>query len=360
MRRMRAGAAATAGVVLVGTLAGCGGDGGSGTGPGTFDVRTVRALPDRAAEARTFSFEMTKAYLIGTDGDLEVGYRGSVDVAAHQAAIEADVTDFVAEILFPMSQIGAESEDADGPPDEVIVPMVADGEVAYAEVGVISDLAPEGQRRPDDPRWVRYGPDHVGDGGSSFTGLMTTADPEAILALLAAATGDVETVGDEDVRGEPATHLRARVDLATAREQAPEDHRAMIDDLAGEGDAQVDEVPVDVWVGEDGLLRRFAVEIERDGTVTTDSPGGPPLPSDAAGALTTLAYEAFDYGEPVEIEIPAADDVVDAPESEATGATGTTGSNDGEPGDSPTATSSEGSIPSRTATARPAPPPGPQ
>jgi hypothetical protein len=147
---------------------------------------------------------MTKAYLIGTDGDLEVTYRGSVDVAAHQAAIEADLTDVAAEILFPMSQIGAESEDADGSPDEVIVPMVADGEVGYAEVGVISDLAPQDQQRPERPRWVRYGPDDVSE-GSLLTGLMTTADPAATLALLAAATGDVETVGDEDVRGEPAT-----------------------------------------------------------------------------------------------------------------------------------------------------------
>jgi hypothetical protein len=257
---------------------------------------------------------MTTAYLIGTDGDLEITYRGAVDIAAHQAAIEADVTDFAADILIPMSQIGAGSEDADDPPDEVILPMVADGDVAYAQLGAISDLAPQDQQRPERPQWVRYGPDGISDEGSSFSGLMRTADPEAILALLAAATGDVETVGDEDIRGEPATHLRARIDLPAAREQAPEDHWAMIDDLAGEGDARVDEVPVDVWVGEDGLLRRFAVDIERDVTVSTETPGGPPLPSDAAGGVTSLAYEAFDYGEPVEIEIPAGDDVIDAPE----------------------------------------------
>jgi hypothetical protein len=330
MRRTRASAAAVAGVVLLGMLAGCGDDGGGGAGSGSFDVRTVRALGDRVAEAGTFSFEMTTGYLLGTDGDLDVTYRGSVDVAAHRAAVELDVTDVVAEVLFPMSQVGAGSEGVEGPPDEVIVPVVADGEIAYAEVGVISDLAPEGQQRPGAPRWVRYGPEDVGEEGSSLTGLVRTAEPEAILALLAAATGDVETVGDEDVRGEPATHLRARIDLAAAREQAPEDHWAMIDDLAGDGDARVDEVPVDVWVGEDGLLRRFAVEIGRDVAMTTDSPGGLPPVSDAAGALTSLTYEAFDYGEPVEIEVPAADDVMDAPVRESTG---TSGSGNGEPGD---------------------------
>jgi hypothetical protein len=42
--------------------------------------------------------------------------------------------------------------------------------------------------------------------------------------------------------------------------------------------------------------------------------------------VTSLAYEAFDYGEPVEIEIPAGDDVIDAPEDPRA-------SDDDEPGD---------------------------
>lgn len=319
-----------AAVALMAALAGCGGgeddDNDDGAGeddgvgntetqgggvPRTFDVQAVRALPDQVSDAATFSFEMTVAYVLGTDdGDVEITYRGSLDLAAHQAAVDADITDYVAQVLFPMSQIGAEDEDAEGPPDEVIVPMVADGDVAYAELGVLNDIAGESQR-PSMPRWVRYGPAELGDDGSSFAGLVSMADPEIILALLEAAAGEVETVGEEEVRDEPATHLRATIDLAAAREQAPERQWSMIDDIAGEGDARIDEVPVDVWVDEDGLLRRLTVEIDRDITMGTGPPGAP---SDAAGAIRWLSYEAFDYGEAVEVEIPDGDDVVDASE----------------------------------------------
>lgn len=329
MRRIRLGGAGLAAVTLVAALGGCGdddtGDGGSGGtqggggGSGTLDVQAVRALPEQAADAGTFSFETTTTYLFGPDDSMAFTYRGSVDVGAHRAALEADITDFVADFLLPMASIGSESEAGDAP-DEVVVPMVVDGDAAYAEIGVLNDIVPEDQRRPSMPRWVRYGPSDLESGGSAFTGVMRGADPEGLLALLAAADGEVETVGSEDVRGEPATHLRASIDLTAARERAPEDQRAMIDDLAGEGDARVDEVPVDVWVGEDGLLRRFAVEVERDATVTTESPGGPPRPPDAAGSITSLAYEAFDYGEPVEVELPADGDVIDAAELDDAGA----------------------------------------
>jgi hypothetical protein len=320
MPGIRAGAAGAAAVALVVALAGCGDDEDAGQsmqsdgGSGTFDVQAVRALPGQAADAGTFSFSMTTAYLLGSDRSLDLAYSGSVDVDSRQAAMEADITDFVADLLIPMSNIGSGSE-AEAPPDEVMMPMVLDGEVGYMEfVGVLNDIAPQDQRQPLLPRWVRFGPSDL-DGGSGFTGLMSAADPEGILALLGAASGEVETVGDEDVRGERATHLQASIDLAAAREQAPEDQWAMIDDLAGEGNAQVTEVPVDVWVGEDGRLRRFAVEIERDMTATTESPGGPPLPSDAAGSVTSLAYEVFDYyGEPIEVEIPADADVIEASE----------------------------------------------
>lgn len=323
-----------AAAALMAALAGCGGgedndsdnDDGAGNtetqgggAPRTFDVQAVRALPDQVADAATFSFEMTVVYVLGTDdGDVELTYRGSLDFDAHQAAIDADITDYAAQVLYPMSQIGAENEHAEGAPDEVIVPIVADGGVAYVELGVLDDIA-GGSQRPSMPRWARYEPAELGDDGSSFAGLVSMADPEIILALLEAAAGEVETVGEEEVRDEPATHLRATIDLAAAREQAPERQWSMIDDIAGQGDARIDEVPVDVWVDEDGLLRRLTVEIDRDITMGTGPPG---TPSDAAGSIRSLSYEAFDYGEPVEVEIPDGDDVLDASELTDRGSAG--------------------------------------
>src|SRR5690606_36590226 len=98
-RRGRAGAAGLAAVALVavGALVACGddagdggnadnadggadvdgdgdGDGDGGT-PAAFDVQAVKALPEQAADAGTFSFEMTVAYVLGVDRNIEYTYR---------------------------------------------------------------------------------------------------------------------------------------------------------------------------------------------------------------------------------------------------------------------------------------------
>ncbi|HEY8526766.1 MAG TPA: hypothetical protein VIL48_17480 [Acidimicrobiales bacterium] len=323
-RRGRAGAAGLAAVALVavGALVACGddagdggnadnadggadvdGDGDGGT-PAAFDVQAVKALPEQAADAGTFSFEMTVAYVLGVDRNIEYTYRGAVDVGAHQATLEADITSLVTDFLMPPGGSDA--------PDEVIVPMVVDGDVAYAElVGVLNDIAPPEERRTSLPRWVRMGPSDLEGPSSAFTGVVSAADPEGILALLESATGEVETVGREDVRGEPATHYRATLDLEAATQQAPDGRWALLDDLAGE-DGQITEVPVDIWVGDDGQLRRLAVETTPALTGTTAGDGASPLSS--IGTIRSLTYDAYDYGDPVRVEIPDPDDTIDASE----------------------------------------------
>jgi hypothetical protein len=84
-----------------------------------------------------------------------------------------------------------------------------------------------GAVRVEPEQRVRYGPDDLSDEGSSFSVLMRTAAPEVILALLEAATGEVETAGDEDVRGDSGDAPRASIDPVAALERAPEDECAM-------------------------------------------------------------------------------------------------------------------------------------
>ncbi|HEY8523959.1 MAG TPA: LppX_LprAFG lipoprotein [Acidimicrobiales bacterium] len=313
---MRFGAAALGAAALVAALAGCG-DGGGGDGGGphvrAVDLRAVRAVPDDVADAGTFSFEMTTTYLLGRIGGVGVTFGGSVDVDADRAALEADVTDFVTEFLIPISQAGRGPSPVDEPTEPVIVPIVVDGDVGYADLTALEELAPNDQRRADGRRWVRFGAEDVGVEGSPFAAITRLANPEGILALLGAATGDVETVGEDEVRGEPATHVQTTIDLAAARDQGPDGEWPMLDALAGEGDSRIDTVPVDLWIGEDGLLRRFRVEVEREAAARTNAPDGPPVAADAVGTIGSLTYEAFDYGEPVDVEVPDPDDVTDPP-----------------------------------------------
>ena len=73
-------------------------------------------------------------------------------------------------------------------------------------------------------------------------------------------------------------------------------------------------MPVDVWIDGDGLPRRMTVDM--GATFGSASAG------EDAGA--TMTIELFDYGQPVDIEIPSADEVT--PFSEVMGGLGGFGS----------------------------------
>lgn len=75
---------------------------------------------------------------------------------------------------------------------------------------------------------------------------LANEDPRALLQVLgnvqvaAAQLGSVEAVGSEEVRGEPATRYRTSVGFALGEPA---------------------EAPTEVWVGEDGLLRRASYTV---------------------------------------------------------------------------------------------------
>jgi hypothetical protein len=96
--------------------------------------------------------------------------------------------------------------------------------------------------------------------------------PEKLLGMLREASLETERVGEEDVRGEPTVRYRLTVNC----EQA---------DVGCSGTA----APVDVWIDDDGLVRR--IQLEDNGDPAT--------------------IEFFDFGAEVDIEPPPADQVTD-------------------------------------------------
>lgn len=131
------------------------------------------------------------------------------------------------------------------------------------------------------------------------------SDPSDTLAYLEGVTDEITEVGPEDVRGEPTTHYTAVVDLERAIEQAPQKARATIRqqlELLGSPT-----LPVDVWIDDDGLLRRQSFTI--DLTKAAASAEGPLEGADGASVKTTM--ELYDFGAPVEVAPPPAGEVTD-------------------------------------------------
>jgi hypothetical protein len=89
--------------------------------------------------------------------------------------------------------------------------------------------------------------------------------------MLRTASSETERIGEEDVRGEETVRYRLTVDCDGAQLDCSES------------------APVDVWIADDGVVRRIAL--------TDDS--------------SELTFEFFEFGADVVIEPPSADEVVD-------------------------------------------------
>ena len=209
-----------------------------------------------AVAEEPFAFEMTFA----GDG-IELSMTGFVDPATTRTKAEMDMSSML-------------PEGAGVPPK---ISMISEGTTAYL-------LVPVAPGAP--PQWAKIDAATLTKGATG--GLPSGTNPLDSFEQLRAVDAEIEDLGEEDVRGTKTTHFRTTLDLTKALDAVPDPRAAAA--LAG-----MDAVPVDVWLDEDDRPRRQRM--------TFELPGG-------LGKMT-LTIEAFDFGKPVDIELPPADQVVD-------------------------------------------------
>jgi hypothetical protein len=100
---------------------------------------------------------------------------------------------------------------------------------------------------------------------------LATLSPQKLLRLLQRSSSETERIGEEEIRGEATVGYRLTVDCEAAI-------------LECEGTA-----PVEVWIGDDGIVRRIVLD-------------------DDMGDVT---FEFFDFGAAVNIVAPPADEVIE-------------------------------------------------
>ena len=109
---------------------------------------------------------------------------------------------------------------------------------------------------------------------------------------------DAEKEGTEEVRGQPATHYSATVDLEKLQEQdIPEGVRSSLEatvELTG-----TSEIPFEVWLDEQDRMVRQRMEI--------------PVMMGATGEATPMTMDMtyYGFGRPVDIELPPPNKVMD-------------------------------------------------
>jgi hypothetical protein len=112
------------------------------------------------------------------------------------------------------------------------------------------------------------------------------------------ADGDADgaRVSGNEVHGTPSRHVRARLDLTGAAPGADGSNGggAPVSFEARLLAAGFESLPVDVWIGGDGTVRRLALTVE------------------GATALTTV-FDVYDVGGDITIDVPDPSDVITPP-----------------------------------------------
>jgi len=280
--------------LAIGGLAACSSGGqdvvrsGAGGAVAASDpAEALKQAAQKTTEAGTAKVAMTFGVTgVPGLGDTSLSIDGAVDSSTGQSAFTMDLSKLTAAL--PSSQqagVGALLGDGN-------VKIVTDGGDVYMQLGGLASLlgATTGQT------WIKV---PVGSDAASAVGA-PVGDGTEILKLLDQA-GGVTTVGTEQVRGVDTTHYQGTLDLASALAEASADQRSKAESELGKVgiDPSSATLPVDVWIGADGLVRRVKVGVE--GLQTTGSTAGSP------GGTVTIEF--YDFGQPVNITVPSADQV---------------------------------------------------
>lgn len=130
-----------------------------------------------------------------------------------------------------------------------------------------------------------------------------SSDPTQMLQALENESDSLQNLGAATVRGVPTVHYHAVVDLDKAARNAPAAVRAAVQ----RSDARLvamlgtHRMPMDVWIGQDGLVRRLAYHMS--------------VPVAATGGTMAMdvRLDMFDFGVPVHVTAPPARDVAELP-----------------------------------------------
>ena len=155
--------------------------------------------------------------------------------------------------------------------------------------------------------WIKIDLNQLGQSaGLDFESISqaSSGDPTQALQFLRGAGADVAEVGKEPVRGEATTHYRGSIDMNKAAAAAPPEQQQAFQKLA---QLYAQPLPVEVWIDGEGRLRKmtYAMDLSKLNPPPQATAGEKPTGS------FTFTMELFEFGTPVSVTVPPADQVSD-------------------------------------------------
>jgi hypothetical protein len=276
-------------VVAAVLAAGCG-----GTETPQAPAKLVRSLSQVAStteKAGSYRFELSlRMTMPGQQKAIEINADGAVDGAGRRASMTMDFGS-MADLFGALGgQISA---------DDLRMEMRFDWPVVYLRMPLFAEKLPAGKE------WVSLDIASLArQQGMQLPGVgsLGQSDPSAFLDFLKAANAKPTRMGTEKIDGATATHYLAKIDLRdfvkTLRARQRKQLAPALEQLEQLTSNGTIAPLVDAWVGDDGLLRRFAITFSMA----------------SGGQSVDLAMEMnlHDFGAKVDVEAPNPADVADA------------------------------------------------
>ena len=258
-------------------------------------VLAAAKTSDAGSARMAMTITMNMAGVPGIDGPVELGAAGEFDFASQRGRMTLDYSGLLA-------ALGAQAEQAKGfMPDE----MRMDGTVMYMRMPALESVRPG-------KSWLKLDVAALaaqqGVDQSLIGSQFGQNDPSQFLRYLQGASTRVQEIGREQVRGVETTRYHAAVDLTKAPDYLTDEQRARYEQAIGQLTKQtgLDEVPVDAWIDDQGLLRRMTMNMSL-------------AAAGAGNASVLMTMELFDFGVDVQVKAPSRDKVLDLAELGALG-----------------------------------------
>ncbi len=128
-------------------------------------------------------------------------------------------------------------------------------------------------------------------------------DPSKTMQMLRGVSDNVVQVGAEEVRGTPTTHYKASIEVDKALEEVPQDSRESMQRIFEQAGAKT--IPTEVWLDQEGLLRRQKITMDFSNAKGAAAAGG------QAPTGMVIDLQLYDFGTDIDVEPPPADQVTD-------------------------------------------------
>jgi hypothetical protein len=245
---------------------------GCGSGGGTLALDPVASAATKTQQTGTYSFDYTASMQV-LGRQFSFSGNGQSDTTSGRLQMTMDFSGLPAQL----TQNGSTAE------------FVLADKVMYLKMPFLSGMLPGGKQ------WMKVDLAKAARQAGTSLGSFGQLDPQQWLQQLLASS-DTQKLGTDTVQGEQMTHYRTTVDPSKLTANVPAAQRAAVRKAMKQ--IGMSTIPVDVWVDGTGLLRRESLSL-------TFGQG-------LQGATMKMTFDMHDFGEPVNVEVPPADQVFDA------------------------------------------------